>query len=337
MKYPNVPDQANVTPFVHALNYGYFGVMDILEAKGAMNYKNWIIASCIKDHADALSDDMISCGIAFEAKLDVIGRSILHYAVLHQSMKFIRQCLMNKHVNVNVSDCMNWCPLHYAAAKNYVQIIAILVEFGANICAKTNEGYLPINVAQKFGHCEAEYLLNRIQTERREEFGNSYHLSLTGSGHSDIVLSSLSNGRMDSDDDSCSSMDSQEWNKENEAVNGAKRSSVSQSNTQCSVSASQTVSNSENVNYAKYGHRSYKEPNVSVIVEDGFKEKVLQSESEFYGDFDEYDYANSEETSVDSQSNETRVIHPSFSDADVLPRKRRDSNEWIDKIIQTPL
>ena len=359
IKYPNVPDSNNVTPFVWALNCGYFKVMNILEEKGAMNHKNWVISSCIKDHDEALCAEMVTSGVSFDVKLDDIGRSILHYAVLHQSTNIIHRCLKSKYLCVDVIDAMGWSALHYAAAKNYCDIISDLVKFGANICLKTDEGYLPINVAQKFGHREAECLLNRFHTERRREFQASYKLSLTGndldsqsvSGHSAIVLSPVStNGdEMDSDDSSAGHhhQNAAEWNKENEDINTRPRGkSVSKSNTQCSVSASQTISNSENVDRSKLNNRSYKEPNVSIIAEDGFSEKVSKfcaSESELYGDYDEYDYRESSET---SESNGTRVIHPSFSDDvatanDLVQCKRRDSNEWIggylnQKIIGTP-
>merc|ERR1711933_70487 len=140
---------------------------------------------------------------------------------------------------------------------------------------------------------------------------------------------------MDSDDESYG--DANEWNKENEEINTRPSGqSVSQSNTQCSVSASQTVSNSENVDRSKLNHRSYKEPNVSIIAEHGFSKKVCKlsaSETDFYGDYDEYDYTRDSET---SESNGTRVIHPSFSDdvetakqLKLVQSKRRDSNEWI--------
>merc|ERR1712060_1029664 len=97
-----------------------------------------------------LCDIVRDNNIKFSSKLDDIGRSILHYAVLHEAYQIIEICLKNNYIDPNIVDNNGWSPLHYASAKNYTEIISLLISYNADIFLKTEENYLPIDAARKF-------------------------------------------------------------------------------------------------------------------------------------------------------------------------------------------
>eukprot|EP01083_Nonionella_stella_P012600 35703_1 len=319
LKYPNIPDNNNVTSFVWALNCGYFKVMDILREKGAMDYKNWIISCCMKDQEIILCDIVRDNGITFACKLDEIGRCILHYAVLYKAHRIIHVCLKNRYIHPDVIDNNGWSPLHYAAAKNYLKSISLLMKYDADIRLKTEENYQPIHIAERFNKNEATVLIKRYEMERRDRL-ERYRLSIAHPLNATnpmaaikIISTPKSDAQQSNESDSDDVYEDDAWDKENEDPNTmmecrTRGNSDSQSKTQ-------SQSNSENV-YKTY--RAYKVPNVSVIDEDGFVSKVLDDE-----DNDCYDL---------SESNHTLIIHESEDSEDDDEKEEVSMNDSCNEI-----
>eukprot|EP01084_Bolivina_argentea_P124361 220374_1 len=305
-KYPNVPDNRNMTPFVWALNYGYFKVMNILSKKGCMDYKNWIISCCMEDQEIALSDILRNNGIIFSAKLDNIGRNILHYAVLHQAYNSINMCLKNRFVHADSVDNNGWSPLHYAAAKNYIKCIKLLMKYDSDIFLKTSQNLLAIDIAQQFNKIESAKLLYNYQIEAKKRLqkiqlsiSNESRLSLDDDNDQfEDSTGSSDNDQYDSyeNEDVNWNKENENWNKENENWNKEnedwnKENEDMNRNRGNSNSKSVPSSNSENI--YEPTHNTYKnklsiKPNVSVI--------------------------NESDSGSGSDSNKTRIIHDSFSD-----------------------
>ena len=288
LKYPNIPDNANMTPFVWALNVGYFKVMDILRNKGAMDYVTWIRECCSKDQEVAVCDVIRDHGIAFSAKLDEqLGRTLLHYAVLYKAVKTVTVLLQHRYVHPDIVDENGWTALHYAAAKNYWEIAQILIGFDAAFLLKTEEeGYMPIDVARKFRSEDVVAVLEELERERRESsmtMAMSSNSSGSGrSGHSAVCSSPsrtntitvrprgrsnmLSVDSSTSDDTKYDDDDYRDqigWNKENQDCNAmasrngngrrptavdAGNGALSKPRFSASESSSNTRSQSENVN-----------------------------------------------------------------------------------------
>ena len=305
LKSPNIPDNDNVIAMVHALNFNYFKVMDVLSKKDCTEYRNWIISLCMKDQEIILCDIIKDNGVIFDTKLDEIGRTILHYAVLHKSFRIIRTILKNKYIYVDVVDNHGWSSLHYAAAKGYTQIISILTRYNADIFLKTDENFTPIDIATKFKKTDAILILNQIEIEKKEEGSHKHKLSISSlSDHDDsdnyyhpiapkLTLSpsssnilNLYNSDQESDDD---------WNKENLLIqNRNSKGSDSQSITNPS-------SNSENKATFKQIMMYSKPPSISKIDEDSYYEYNDQSCSSY-------------DACSKSDSTRTRITHNSFSD-----------------------
>eukprot|EP00485_Elphidium_margaritaceum_P001334 CAMPEP_0202702354 /NCGR_PEP_ID=MMETSP1385-20130828/15358_1 /ASSEMBLY_ACC=CAM_ASM_000861 /TAXON_ID=933848 /ORGANISM="Elphidium margaritaceum" /LENGTH=620 /DNA_ID=CAMNT_0049359991 /DNA_START=341 /DNA_END=2200 /DNA_ORIENTATION=- len=196
LKFPNLPDQHNTTPFVWAMKNSYFRVMQILSDKGCVDYKEWIVSACIKDQHIVLADIVQETGVPFECKLDDIGRCVLHYAVLHESFRIIEQFLEQQRINVEVADNNGWTALHYAAAKGYVEIAVLLLQFAASLACKTEENYTPIDIAFKFNQSEMIALFTKHQTLHGGSFELYHHIShrptpsISDSEHSNLNVNS---------------------------------------------------------------------------------------------------------------------------------------------------
>eukprot|EP00484_Ammonia_sp_Unknown_P023626 CAMPEP_0197028952 /NCGR_PEP_ID=MMETSP1384-20130603/8519_1 /TAXON_ID=29189 /ORGANISM="Ammonia sp." /LENGTH=807 /DNA_ID=CAMNT_0042458035 /DNA_START=14 /DNA_END=2437 /DNA_ORIENTATION=+ len=342
LKFPNIPDHANITPFVWALNNEYYKVMEILTDKGCMDYKSWIVSSCMKDQEIILCDIVRDNHIMFHSRLDSIGRSILHYCVLHRAYNIIRTLLNRQYINVDIADYNGWSPLHYAAAKGYTKVIALLVRFNANIFLKTEENYTPTMIAFKFKQKETVLLLQDYEHERKTQSPYHQHsLSLSKESSSGkessskcgpikISLSartathqprvhSVSDDNSDDNSDDEDGDDSasrskyaeyvQDWNKENEDMNVIDLSKEPQTRNHAD-SQSKTQSSSENQpKSAKYRKRAC---NVSVI-DECHRTKPWDYDYDDSSTETSGGYSDASETD-ESDSNQTRIIHRSWSD-----------------------
>lgn len=58
-------------------------------------------------------------------------------------------------INVDDYDRIGWCPIHYAAAKNQVEIIEMLVLCGCDVNVLTADDMSAMIIAGKYGHVDA--------------------------------------------------------------------------------------------------------------------------------------------------------------------------------------
>lgn len=63
---------------------------------------------------------------------DEYGRTPLHYAVINQKTKVIKQ-LIQSGLNINQPDNNGWTPLHFACQNYNFSHVKMLVEYGAEI------------------------------------------------------------------------------------------------------------------------------------------------------------------------------------------------------------
>ena len=70
---------------------------------------------------------------------DSDGRSLLHHAVIHDALEFVK-ILLSRNSDVNSVDKNGWTPLHYAVQNNSIKMAEILVDSGSDIDATDNNG-----------------------------------------------------------------------------------------------------------------------------------------------------------------------------------------------------
>lgn len=76
------------------------------------------------------------------AELDEWGRVPLHYAALEGPIVEVTKLLRIN--DVNARDFENWTPLHFAARSGRADVVALLLDNGAEIDAVTDKGYPPL-------------------------------------------------------------------------------------------------------------------------------------------------------------------------------------------------
>ncbi|CAE1328150.1 TRPA1 [Acanthosepion pharaonis] len=73
--------------------------------------------------------------------------------------------LQHENVNVNACDNLGNTPLHYCAAKDSFNCVAILLKHGAIMCQKCDIGYYPIHIAARNGSGKSlDLLIERVKT-----------------------------------------------------------------------------------------------------------------------------------------------------------------------------
>lgn len=82
----------------------------------------------------------------------------LFYAVQNGDFSSVRE-LIDKGVDVNVTDTDGWAPIHYATSKGLTKIIQILVEKGADPNKRTREGWTPLHLAVVYDKYDVAMLL----------------------------------------------------------------------------------------------------------------------------------------------------------------------------------
>lgn len=86
----------------------------------------------------------------------------IHSAAAHRdastSLELIRLLLEWK-ADPNVAQAGGWTPLHQAAAHGRREIASVLVDHGASLAAKSEDGRTPLEMAKAKGHTDLEDLL----------------------------------------------------------------------------------------------------------------------------------------------------------------------------------
>jgi len=82
----------------------------------------------------------------------------LFHAIQNGDFSSVRE-LIDKGVDVNVTDTDGWAPIHYATSKGLTKIIQILVEKGADPNKRTREGWTPLHLAVVYDKHDVAVLL----------------------------------------------------------------------------------------------------------------------------------------------------------------------------------
>lgn len=84
------------------------------------------------------------------AEKDSYGNTQLHYACREPgtaALAMVVKLVRRKGTNLNARGRYGWAPVHYAAATRQRRILEILCVAGANLQARSNENFTPIDVA----------------------------------------------------------------------------------------------------------------------------------------------------------------------------------------------
>ena len=95
--------------------------------------------------------------------IDANNLTVLHFAVQMSKPKtLLYLCKLMSPQGMNIPDIFGRTPLHQAAAKGDVEIILILIEYGADVNARTISGETPLMKAIAFYQVEATKILLRL-------------------------------------------------------------------------------------------------------------------------------------------------------------------------------
>ena len=163
-------DDQNDTPLMLAIRYNDSFTMKHLETASTLERgeTSASIISFLLDHANFNADN-------------ASGTTPLSLAVQKQNETITKLLLQNANIIVNKQNLQGYSPLHFACAGENVNIVAMLLERGADMFTKTDKGYIPLHVACRRGRGEILELLiqkcpdedkNRL-FEVKDNFGNS--------------------------------------------------------------------------------------------------------------------------------------------------------------------
>jgi ankyrin repeat protein len=100
----------------------------------------------------------------------------LHTAAFHGAHKVLEFLCQSIHAtdpsqdgglaNVNLKDTNGWTALHFAAGANSVETVQVLVQHGAALTMEANNGYTPLQWAQRLSN-------ERVAKELRERMARA--------------------------------------------------------------------------------------------------------------------------------------------------------------------
>lgn len=105
---------------------------------------------------------------------DESGKTLLHHAVLNDTVEMVRQLLENA-AKLNEADCDGKTPFHLAAETGRQEVVKLLLEKEADKRAKDQAGQTPLHLAAECGHVEVVEMLMRELTEMntKDYFGRT--------------------------------------------------------------------------------------------------------------------------------------------------------------------
>ena len=62
--------------------------------------------------------------------------------------------LIQRGADLNAKNDEGWSPLHYAVGENHLEVVKLLLDAGANVNVKENRGISPLDFASMFGFFE---------------------------------------------------------------------------------------------------------------------------------------------------------------------------------------
>ena len=108
----------------------------------------------ITDNIQLLGELFQKYNILFQP-IDANNLTVLHFAVQMSKPKtLLYLCKLMSPQGMNIPDIFGRTPLHQAAAKGDIEIILILIEYGADVNARTISGETPLMKAIAFYQVE---------------------------------------------------------------------------------------------------------------------------------------------------------------------------------------
>jgi ankyrin repeat protein len=123
--------------------------------------------------------------------IDGLGRNILHAAAVNNHSEMLRFLLQNR-VDCGVNDQGNngETPLHDAVCYDYVDVVVVLLEYGARTDIVNADGRSPVRVARDLGHTRTVELLRKAR-EREQPVNKSLRKADTFVTENELPLSNL--------------------------------------------------------------------------------------------------------------------------------------------------
>lgn len=113
-------------------------------------------------HRETL-EDLLSNG----AKVNAVSKNAMqvrpiHSAVAcrrHEAALSMAESLLANGADVNVAQQGGWTPLHQAAGHGQIELVCLLLNYGADVASKNEEGKTPINLARENEYTEVVNVL----------------------------------------------------------------------------------------------------------------------------------------------------------------------------------
>jgi hypothetical protein len=138
--------------------------------------------------------------IMMNVKLGRRGLTQLHYCAEKGLTTSVKRLLSIRNINVNVKDDeYGRTPLHWAAWKGHIEIARLLLESGAKVNARSNNGFTPLHYAALEGHTNILHLLveNGADLEAQDDLNmRALHWAALN-GHLPVVQDLISRYHVD--------------------------------------------------------------------------------------------------------------------------------------------
>lgn len=96
------------------------------------------------------------------SQIDSFGNTFLNLSVQLSNEVFVEYLITKTKVNLNKGDCLGRTPLHFAALKQNVKILNMLIISLADVNSKSVSGETPLIKAVKFGRVDNVKVLLRF-------------------------------------------------------------------------------------------------------------------------------------------------------------------------------
>ena len=106
------------------------------------------------------------------------------------------KCLIEKGAEVNAKDNDGWTPLIMAARSGHIETAKFFVDNGAEVNAKDNDGWTSLIWAVWFGHTETAKLLieNGAEVNAKDNFGRTPLIWAASNGHTEAAKCLIEKG-----------------------------------------------------------------------------------------------------------------------------------------------